>query len=426
MIVGRRFHGDSDAELMSLQHNYYEEVVASLASAATDQYFFSEALCGVRDELGGRLRDLDGLYDHRDLQETHDLVAAAFRHQQQASPPAPALNPEQHRTRWLAFANAEFAALLRAAPLCRLIVRSIAYHGSAIGTEAQEQLAAALRGRYNDVPFLPPPVPTPASAPPAAAEEDPLRAVFQASLSCLSPVPYAAWYQHMRAQGAHADADQSDEQLRKRWESLLAVPELRVRFEEQKETINRALKERPILPAGSLLVLSESRFVASGPTELTSSRVEQIVAFALLLEPLIGRYGDVKRVAYTHARILVHVRITALPTAQSPERVSRDLATPVRRSQDGCWLVFESPSLNKAVQLLVALCKNTSVTQRNVNDHAALVEEEDGRYRMTPLEFIRERFERGEWSATEPVAPAIQGAPQGVIILSPSGHIAAL
>lgn len=406
MIVAPRFEGDADTALMMVQHACYAEVIDRWTHDAAARCFDAEALLGVRTEMGERLRDLDGLYDHRNLQDAHDLMAAAFRCRGEDAIPQRTLplfdEPESKRMAWLDFAHEEIEQVLRSPPLSRTILQSLAYGGSAVGMEARELLAAGLRERYADVPFSKDAV---ADLPPRSGRseaEEATRALFLSALSCLDPVPYAAWYRGLRAQEAqnHGYARLTDEQIREEWEALLATPELRTRFKERKTLINQALRQRPILPAGSMLGLSPSRIPADAPAAVLPAHVEKLVAVAKLTEPLLGRYGDVKRVAYMDVEAVVRVRISALPGGLRPlDEETRAFSTPVRRSDDGEWLIYQSSSLNLAVQHLVRRWRgDTTVTQRNANLHAALLEKLPDRIRMTPLEYIRDLFERGEWT----------------------------
>lgn len=80
MIVGSRFYGDDNTVVMNIQHDEYSSIIGELVSRATERYRYTEALLNVHTELGKKLPGpVTGRFDHRVVQETHDLIAAFFR-----------------------------------------------------------------------------------------------------------------------------------------------------------------------------------------------------------------------------------------------------------------------------------------------------------------------------------------------------------
>ena len=63
---------------MCVQHELYMESVAMLARAAEERLFRAESAASANTVLGTILRP-EKFFDHRVLQDVHDLIAAQFR-----------------------------------------------------------------------------------------------------------------------------------------------------------------------------------------------------------------------------------------------------------------------------------------------------------------------------------------------------------
>ena len=78
MIVGTRFAGDNDEVLKSYQHDNYGKLLGVLFRAFKNEYLHSQSILGIETDFGKRLRATDS-FDHRLLQDMHDLIATTFR-----------------------------------------------------------------------------------------------------------------------------------------------------------------------------------------------------------------------------------------------------------------------------------------------------------------------------------------------------------
>ena len=75
MWVGHEFAGDDNQTLKDVQFRLYSETLLRLFSGPRDRYLAASRLIQVDTELAVRVRAMDG-FDHRTLQDAHDLIAA--------------------------------------------------------------------------------------------------------------------------------------------------------------------------------------------------------------------------------------------------------------------------------------------------------------------------------------------------------------
>src|SRR4051812_9448622 len=81
MWVGAVFPGDSNKLLQNVQFQLYGEMLLRLFSQPRDRYLDACRLIQIENDLASRLRSMKG-FDHRTLQDIHDLIAAWFRFSQ--------------------------------------------------------------------------------------------------------------------------------------------------------------------------------------------------------------------------------------------------------------------------------------------------------------------------------------------------------
>jgi len=76
--VGHEFPGDDNQTLKDVQFRLYGEMLVRLFSRPRDRYLDASRLIQVAPDLAVRIRAMDG-FDHRTLQDAHDLIAAWYR-----------------------------------------------------------------------------------------------------------------------------------------------------------------------------------------------------------------------------------------------------------------------------------------------------------------------------------------------------------
>lgn len=153
MWVGAEFRGDEDKELMEIQHDLYGEALGYLFCEAREEFLRAERMLDERTMLGLAIEN-ERSFDHRVLQDAHDLIAAEFRYQRAdlPQPPLP-FDSDTERNRleehWRSFVRDEAKQLAREPETCRAILMTVAYQNTEIGYQAEDTLEALLVERYS-------------------------------------------------------------------------------------------------------------------------------------------------------------------------------------------------------------------------------------------------------------------------------------
>ena len=156
MHVVRRFVGDDHSSVMRMQHSVYERVIVDWVGHLIETYEHAESLTGS-NTVAGSLAQNAQRFDHRAIQEVHDLIAAAFRHR--LTPPTPLFEAAGHRedftADWLEFAATEFGNLIRAEPrFAHALATAIGLANTSTGMAGEREAADFLRHEwYPSVPW---------------------------------------------------------------------------------------------------------------------------------------------------------------------------------------------------------------------------------------------------------------------------------
>lgn len=158
MIVGYAFPGDDNKDLKWVQHDAYGSVLDYWFRECRGRYLYAERLLAVRTPLGEQIETLKG-FDHRSIQDAHDVLAAYFRRDIYTGQPN-LFEPQQPLTsgfmldQWWHFVRREIEALLDEPTVTRLFLEACVNEKEAIGAGANGALAIALRTRFN-LPVMP-------------------------------------------------------------------------------------------------------------------------------------------------------------------------------------------------------------------------------------------------------------------------------
>ncbi len=125
MIVGPSyFEGDEDSETKLKQHDVYDEALGIIVSTCNQYTSFARSLL---DDTDHPKWSAVNYYDHRALQDAHDLLAAVWRFQngndfRQAKLPFEAKNClDEVRTLWLNWLRNEIAGWITRPHLVRSV-----------------------------------------------------------------------------------------------------------------------------------------------------------------------------------------------------------------------------------------------------------------------------------------------------------------
>lgn len=159
MIVGTFFDGDDDTEVVWKQHDVYEEALSAIIQVSNRLTLFAKSLLDDRCHANwGTIKTCD----HRALQGAHDILAAAWRFQndlrQSELPlerrPEP-LIPQTPENLWLRWLRDDVEKWVRQPALVRDIQLILGNQNQPVGYAAESRLCLALLDRFHAVPWLP-------------------------------------------------------------------------------------------------------------------------------------------------------------------------------------------------------------------------------------------------------------------------------
>ena len=154
MIVGSYFEGDVDMEVAWKQHDVYQQALGIIVSQCNLYTEFARTLLDDADhpEWGTVER-----FDHRTIQNAHDLLAAVWRFQndfRQAGLPFVDKNSlDEVQTLWLDWLRHEITGWINSPDRVRLVQLILTYQNELPGYMAEAQLALYIINWFTDVPW---------------------------------------------------------------------------------------------------------------------------------------------------------------------------------------------------------------------------------------------------------------------------------
>jgi len=178
MWVAPRFEGDDDNAVAGKQHDVYSDAlhvivlgcirhVALSLTILADGEDFNPPKLGLPDgdhsfAFHPNSGEVSGVgtvrFDHRTLQDAHDLLAGAWRFR--VRPPQPELfaSPcplEEVQETWLGWLYREVDSWTEQPSLVRFLYRVLTNQNEPSGYVAESRLCLGILGRFPDVPWLP-------------------------------------------------------------------------------------------------------------------------------------------------------------------------------------------------------------------------------------------------------------------------------
>ena len=152
MWVGTEFLGDTNQALKDVQFRLYGEMLVRLYSRPRDRYLDASRLLQIDTDLATRLRSMDS-FDHRTLQDIHDLVAAWFRFSQDDGGQLRLGETDEAyldrlANEWRAFFDEEIGRLTSDDEFVRAVLVAAAFGNTDRGYAAEAQLREILKERY--------------------------------------------------------------------------------------------------------------------------------------------------------------------------------------------------------------------------------------------------------------------------------------
>ena len=157
MIVAPRFTNDGDDKMMLAQHDAYDKALGSILRISQRHF---RCAAGLPDYYASDVRFFLTLkvFDHRVLQEAHDLIAAAWRFRRGRTAQQHLFEktePAEAARDWLIWLESEVESWMDAPELPRRVKTILLHQNDPIGHAAERSLCGALRERYSDIPWEP-------------------------------------------------------------------------------------------------------------------------------------------------------------------------------------------------------------------------------------------------------------------------------
>jgi hypothetical protein len=155
MIVGKYFEGDDDTAVAWRQHDVYHQALGIMVGTCMRYASFARKL--LRDEKHEDWGSVNR-YDHRTIQWAHDLLAAAWRFQNDFRQQPLSFDPAHHgegqmEELWLAWLRREVESWIDAPQLVRSVMIILTHQNQTIGSSAEIALSRDLVSRFAAVPW---------------------------------------------------------------------------------------------------------------------------------------------------------------------------------------------------------------------------------------------------------------------------------
>jgi hypothetical protein len=151
MIIAPRYHGDEAIPAMQQQHDAYGAALQIIVGGIQDHERSAAHILGQPP-----LPDLPSQFDHRTLQDAHDLLAAAWRWRSdvvQIGLPFAGDNSALTRI-WLDWLREEVRGWWRQPALVTTCADILRHSNEPRGHAAEQSLAELLRQRFADIPWI--------------------------------------------------------------------------------------------------------------------------------------------------------------------------------------------------------------------------------------------------------------------------------
>ncbi|MFL9538635.1 hypothetical protein ACKEQL_08440 [Acinetobacter baumannii] len=147
-------------KIAMIQHDLYSEYLPIIFEKAKREYLRAEFIVGIETELGKNLREASR-FDHRTIQEFHDVIAGKFRLNWVAlknqqfdlfeEPKPVSEDPSDVAHQWKAFLESELEAIFKESPcLVKYICIATMYaNPDKRGCKAEDQMYEYIK-RYKD------------------------------------------------------------------------------------------------------------------------------------------------------------------------------------------------------------------------------------------------------------------------------------
>ncbi len=152
MIVCQVYPNDNNKILKQVQHEHYLKLVGFLFDYVKNRFLKAANLLLHNSASIEKLKEWDS-FDHRVLQEAHDIIAAKYRYQYDDGGQIDFLvsipQEDIYRKGWISWFHQEAQLLIDNDEFCRAIINVVIFQNNELGYSAEAQLKEFLYYHYS-------------------------------------------------------------------------------------------------------------------------------------------------------------------------------------------------------------------------------------------------------------------------------------
>jgi hypothetical protein len=152
LIISRAYPSDDNDLLQNVQHALYSRHVFELFDAARQAMVWAADVLNADLLVAEKARTVER-FDHRVLQDAHDIMAASFRHkcdvgERYRLPEGERDLREHYRLTWHTWFTAELETLAKSPNFVRSVVQTVLLTNTELGYAAERDVCALLIARF--------------------------------------------------------------------------------------------------------------------------------------------------------------------------------------------------------------------------------------------------------------------------------------
>jgi hypothetical protein len=166
MNVYSVFRGDDNSALQMVQFDAYSEAIGHMVHEAVTQYFNAEKFLNTKTTLGNKIREEEKeslrrggtgkfSFDHRTIQNAHDVIAGNYRYLMPYFPLFPdfpdKFDKDDEKWKWLQHLVKEIKVLYECLAFTRCCLIACVYANSDQGMSAEHYMGFYLAHRYRSM-----------------------------------------------------------------------------------------------------------------------------------------------------------------------------------------------------------------------------------------------------------------------------------
>lgn len=153
MIIKRVFQNDDNRLLKDVQHDEYMRSVVRIFNAARAELAHADAIIGSNLLIVEKARATTA-FDHRVLQDAHDIMAAAYRYRHDDGGQMqlfgdPDKQKDEYLRAWVDWLSEQLTELIRSPQFVRSVVECVIFANSVMGHAAEARLGDFLLEHYS-------------------------------------------------------------------------------------------------------------------------------------------------------------------------------------------------------------------------------------------------------------------------------------